>query len=880
MPTRFTPHLSLFSRCLWIAILGLTACDEAGGNAEKADLGADRGVVLDSGASDGGVDAATMSDAGPLADLDMPDEDAEVAGEDAGPPCIDDKTCTERTHCDMSGRCVANLEAPIFVLPADGVTRAGAARFELSPAYLETWEDRAGPQCPDNRAGRFDGRMDEPDPEDPCRDRFDDANGDRHFDAVWLGGAGNDRPANGVDNADPPEGRVLVLGRDAALQVLITLDVYALDAARVAELQRRLRARLGLDLGAIAVHATGTRSGPDAVGIDGPTLAVAGGAAGDALVQRAAGRLALLDAVPFASGLDEAWFSAMVDRAALAVERALRRAEPVRLRAARTALGVERDLRPDDGQWRTPDANEDGRRNDAEDRAAFARRLPPLARDTHLPPRTDPWLRVLALDSTANGAPVALLAAWGAAPAALPLETPLLSADFPGVFRRAVEARQGGVALWLTAAAADTVLGGEGAFVPAVDAEGLPIDHTGRPVAELSQAAPALDPVDALGRLLARRATDAISGVRPVAAELRRTSRWIWLPITNPRLGLAADLGVLGPFADWLTGRVMARAWVSGATTPACGGLGCARYRLDLIELGPVSLLFGPGALDGGLVQGRADTWVDFADARALRDLDVDGRPDVNEEIEVQTRSGGRDIAVKVAGPANPQRFAAATGLESETRWIIGRTGGAMGSLWPAESAPNVFEGQLEPLLAFAASPSNADIDVCALGFPCAPGLGLAALAQRVVDRQPQVLADLPGGQEIRVTDADFEGTQGPYDFNIYDDDERPRLSGSDLILGPADVVWSASANFRTAGVGPGQRLRVAAVRREFFTLGELVPLVLRAHPNGAELWRAESPGGGDLLYNGLCDLLFAGACPHPRPAGSDDPNLTLPRQP
>ncbi|MCA9545837.1 MAG: HAD-IC family P-type ATPase, partial [Myxococcales bacterium] len=196
---------------------------------------------------------AARPDAGPQADLGSIDLGAPVrdggAGDgsaDAGPTaCTRDADCGSRGWC-QAGACAPARATSVVALPADGVTRVGAAGFQLTPESFEVWFDRAGPDCPANRPGRFDGRLDVPAPEDPCADGFEDANNNGQLDAVWLGGSGLDRPARAVDNQHPPEGRVLVLARDATVRVVLALDVHAMDAARVAELDRRLRLRLGL----------------------------------------------------------------------------------------------------------------------------------------------------------------------------------------------------------------------------------------------------------------------------------------------------------------------------------------------------------------------------------------------------------------------------------------------------------------------------------------------------------------------------------------------------------------------------------------------------------------------------------------------------------
>ena len=473
--------------------LGFLACDDAG---EGPDA---HGTTQDA--------APPNQDAGPrdprdaFVEADTAVVDAGVQP-DAAPrmPCTRDDACGEVGFCDDDGACSPAAE-PFVASFGDGVTRAGAAAFDITPGYLEAWTDRAGEACPQNRAGRFDGRLDDPSPADPCADGFEDANGDGVFDAVWVGGDGLDRPALQVDNDNPPEGRVLVLTRDETLYLVVTLDVHAVDAARVRTFARRLQLRLGVPAGSVAVHATGSRSGPDAVGLSGPSLARS--AAFDALLNRLGSHGGLLEGLPAQSGTDEAWWDELARRCASAARQAGTRLVPAEVRAARAALPVDPDP-PFEGEVVLDDDDGDEVVNDRQDLKAWRTRAASLSRDLHLPARRDREVRGLVLQSTIDHAPLVHLLSWGAAPAATPLDTPTLSADFPGAARRYVEARRPGtVAVWLSGAAADTVLAGRGVHVPEVDDEGRMVGEDGDPVERVEVAAAAANPAEALGRLVA-----------------------------------------------------------------------------------------------------------------------------------------------------------------------------------------------------------------------------------------------------------------------------------------------------------------------------------------------------------------------------------------
>ncbi len=853
---------------LSLALCPLVACDDDSSSpVHRADLGLP------------GADA--RPDAAPVADLGMGAVDALTdPNADGGViPCDGDEACGLRAWC-AEGLCTPGRDTSVVALPADGVTRVGAAGFELTPTAWESWTDRAGADCPDNRAGRFDGRLDTPTPADPCADGFDDANGDGHFNAVWLGGDGMDRPAAAVDNEHPPAGRVLVLARDDTVRVVIALDLHALDAARVAELDRRLRLRLGLAEGELLIHTTGNRSGPDATGLHGPSLAVVEGEAGEALQRRLGGRIGLLSAIPRRSGLDEAWFSAWITRAAAAVEQAVARATPAEIAVSRVALPVDPDP-PGDGALVVPDADEDGRLNDPADLAAWRARPQRLARDTALPGARDPWLGVVGFRATTDGRPLAWVLSWGAAPAVIPASEPRLSADFPGRVRARLEGDGDARALWITGAAADTVLAGRDAWVPAVDEQGQLVGEDGAPVDDPALARASQSPLAALGTLIAARAQRALADAEWQPASLSAQARYVWLPLTNPRHGLAARLGIMGPLGDWLTGRKTTRRWASAATTPACGGLGCARYRLARIDLGPVSWITTPGALDGGLVRGRSAVEIEYGEALSLADVDLDGVPDAEDDaLRVQARGASRVGTVTLPAPLNPQRFGAVTSLATPSIWVLGRFDGGLGSLRDGASVPNVFEGQLDPLADFVTAPQNAAIVLCQSGYPCQSDLTLGELTALTFDAQPEALADLPGGSELRLQSVGLAQVEAAGGWYIEDDEGRLRASGQAIVLGPADRAFTPGVDLIEAGVRRGDLLTVQAWRTPAAPIDGLVPLVLRDHPNAADAWHASSAQGGELVYNTACELIFAGACPHRREPIGADPNETLPRAP
>ena len=798
--------------------------------------------------------------------------------------CLQDKECRDGDYCDL-GACTTAPEIPFVALTSDGVTRAGAARFDVTPAYVEQWTDRAGDACPSNRLGLFDGLLDDPEPADPCADGFIDANGNGRFDGVWLGGGRAGRPALSVDNDNPPAGRALVLTRDEQIWVLLTLDLYALDAARVQGLARRLALRLSIPPHSIAVHTTGTRSGPDAVGLWGPPLSSVPGPQLDALKPHAGSALGLLDDVPAASGVDEAWWTEVERRAWMSALDAGRRLEPVAVRADIAWLPMD----PDPivaGELELPDANGDGQLNDEADRSAFFHRPQWLSRDLRLPVQRDRRVHIVELQSTGTGTPAVVLLGWGAAPASRSPKVATLSADYPGVARSWIEQKMApAVAIWLTTAAGDTVVADAAALVPETDERGIMRQADGEPAAQPSYAAPAADSTRSLGRLVASRARAAQAEApisEAVDATLNVTSRYAWVPITNPRYGLAARLGLMKDFGAWLTGRVATAAWSSGTTTPSCGGLGCFRYRLDRVELGPITLLMMPGAPDDAYVRGRAESAIYYGDARNLSDLDADGVLDGDDvEIRVATGPHGQPQIVELPGPVNPQFFPATQGLANDRIWVVGRTNGGVGSLCSTEEHVNVFEGQVDALVEYASDEVNAALDLCQAGYPCDGALTVGELVTNALADQPDILSNVPGTHELWLVGAEFPEPTVRIPWRVETDDGTVRVDGDDLELGPANRAFTLSANLADAGVRRTDRLVLPEPHDPAgFEVGGIVPVELRRHPNVGDAWTAVSHGQGDLVYNTACELLYGGTCPDYRQIRGDDPNRVLPRSP
>lgn len=805
--------------------------------------------------------------------------DASAGPEDAGPPtadaarpvtpdaaldplgCAEDRDCAGLAWCD-EGHCQLAPEAPSFQPPDDAVFRAAAARFDLSPDYLEGWQDRAGPDCPGNRPGLFDGRLSRATPFDECADGFEDSDGDGVFDAAWTAG-GLDRPAAAIDLDNPPAGRVLILGQGADLWVLITLDGGDIAPGRLAQLTRRLRLRLGLPESRIAVHTTGNPDGPDLSGLAGPSLAVVDNPWAEVI--RTAGPFPLLDDLPFAASLGDAWWATIEARCEAAVSRAGLRLKAARMRWGHSALPMGPDPAVD-GPLALPDVDQDGLMNTARDRAADLSAPRWLARDLRWPSARDHRLRVLRLEGLDGGA-VAQLMLWGTTPQ-ISAQPGALSGGLPGAVREAVEAQHPElVALWLTGAVSGAVVTDSLVQIPARDEAGRLLDADGAPVDDLELAAPVPEgeAFSALTRLLVDHAEAALAETDSEAAEMILTRRYGWLPITNPRIGLAARLGLLPALGRWLSGRETTTRWASGIDAPACGGLGCLRHRLDQLQLGPLTLITLPGAPSGAYSAGRGEGSVFFEDALSYTDLDTDGTPDAE------------DLDLPVGEPANPQRLAPVVGLGGDRTWLIGRTGGGFGSLLPKAEAPNVFEGQLDPLRRYVADEVAGALDLCAAAYPCAEALTLGALVEISAASQMDRLADLPGGHTLWLISPPPRDRFDAQPWRLYGDEDALLAEGHAMIRLPEGRAFSLEVDFNALSLAGGERLEIAD---EAYTVGGVSPLVLARHPNAATLWASASASWGALIYNTACELKFDGLCPHRQGLPGADPHQILPRTP
>jgi hypothetical protein len=257
---------------------------------------------------------------------------------------------------------------------------------------------------------------------------------------------------------DPISARAVAIGCGDARVVLVAVDLIGIHHHHAERVRRRLAPRVRSEC--VLVAATHDHSAPDTMGLWGST--------------------------PFSSGVDPRFLDRALDAAALAAERALDDLRPARLRVA---------------TGRAPDRG--------------------VSKNKRDPDTIDRDVLVLAADDLRAGKPIATTVVFACHPEVLMSANTLITADFPGVLRREVEAARGGTCVFLNGP-----LGGM--VTPDV------ADHT-------------FDEMERVGKTLARTALDALAapGARDLASgELVWVHRPIVVPIQNRRYLVARKLGV------------------------------------------------------------------------------------------------------------------------------------------------------------------------------------------------------------------------------------------------------------------------------------------------------------------------------------------------
>lgn len=165
--------------------------------------------------------------------------------------------CTDKGGSD--GDDTAPPGAPYGMpLVEDGQLYAGVARVDLTPDVVETYSDLNG-------NNEFDGCMTDPTgTRAGCDEPYDDADGDGHFDGIWIAGFQSKRAAMGVH--DPITATVVVLAQDGEYVAFVGMDALGVLENRVRDLGDLLEAD-GFDRSRLVFTSSHSHGAPDTVGI-------------------------------------------------------------------------------------------------------------------------------------------------------------------------------------------------------------------------------------------------------------------------------------------------------------------------------------------------------------------------------------------------------------------------------------------------------------------------------------------------------------------------------------------------------------------------------------------------------------------------------------
>jgi hypothetical protein len=125
--------------------------------------------------------------------------------------------------------------------------QAGFAKRAITPVIVDTWNDANG----DNKYNKGDG------------DTFNDLNKNGKFDAIWIAGMSNAKPAQGVH--DDVWSRVMVLDDGKSRIAMISMDAIGFLHGDVIDIRNRIPKELNIDY--TLLSSTHTHESNDLIGI-------------------------------------------------------------------------------------------------------------------------------------------------------------------------------------------------------------------------------------------------------------------------------------------------------------------------------------------------------------------------------------------------------------------------------------------------------------------------------------------------------------------------------------------------------------------------------------------------------------------------------------
>jgi hypothetical protein len=374
---------------------------------------------------------------------------------------------------------------------ASGQLKVGAAAVAVTPTCFEQWLDCGQDGiCPDDPswteadAGEGDAEWsrsteafldcgcDQLCPGDEGYSAADSGEADGEFQAAWLAGFQNGRPANSVH--DDIWARAVVVQQGETSVAVVSLDVVGFFFDDVSDVRADIAA-IGIDVDHVLISATHTHEAPDTLGQWGSQVGK--------------------------RGVDEAWMSELKAGVVEAVAQ-----------AAEDSIAAEMVATAVDMSSVVP---EKGTRNFINDK-----------RDPRI---VDETMGVAWFRSIEDGRTIATLINFGNHPEALSDENTAITSDFPHYVRDGMEngvdwasgsvAGLGGVSIYLQASVGGmmTPLG-----VEVTDRDG--VDHSASDYAK----------AQALGHMMATAALESLEGETPVVApDLSVRAAKFFLPIEN-----------------------------------------------------------------------------------------------------------------------------------------------------------------------------------------------------------------------------------------------------------------------------------------------------------------------------------------------------------
>ena len=335
-----------------------------------------------------------------------------------------------------------------------------------------------------------------------CRRAITPVAGVNHTDPVYMAGFGNDRRATGVH--DDLWARGFVLENAERRIALVTLDVVGYFHNEV-ETIRTLAAQAGFVADAIVVSSTHNHEGPDTMGLWGPN--------------------------EFTSGVDTGYLDFVNEQVVGCLLDAEAALAPAEMRFA-TGTTAGASLPPH------PDLVADGKVLE-ELVIPGALLAPPRAEDLHVQgdpgPITNPSVPVLQIRDRRTRETIATVVNFASHPESLGSSNTLITSDFPHFMRAALEARYGGVAIYVSADLG--VLQGP-LDVDVIDPE------TGQPAPRRTFRF-----AEVMGELLAERAIAALDAVDEWQAnpelDVRRQAP-VSIRVENPFFSVLGTLGLFG----------------------------------------------------------------------------------------------------------------------------------------------------------------------------------------------------------------------------------------------------------------------------------------------------------------------------------------------